>query len=704
MARDTVAPNGRSRGHEFVAAAALTVLVCASTSARAQEQAASEPAALELTAPDPAAPAEPEPVEIVVIGAAPARSAGEARLERDVLQAAPARSGSDLLRRVPGMFVSQHSGEGKAHQMFFRGFDAAHGQDLEVSVGGVPVNEVSNVHGQGYADLHFVIPEVVQRIEARPGALRADQGDFAVAGSLLYDLGYDEPGVTISSGLGSFGARRLLLAYHPEGAPAASFGAVEVYSTDGFGPARATDRTSAIGQLVHELGANLELRAQASTYAGRFESAGVLRQRDIDAGLVDRFDTYDANQGGVSNRTQLATELSHFGDGWRSSFMPYVVLRELRLRSNFTGQLQTGTNDNTQQSNDSTTLGFRASLQKRLELVDADDRLEVGMFTRHDRIRQSQRFTEGELPPSVDAQVLATDVGAYADLGLHPWRRATVHLGLRADGLAYAVDDRLAEATRSAQGSHLGPKLSLDLGIGHGLRALGGYGTGFRSPQARSLSDGEKTPFTSVQSFDAGVLFADESLEASLAGFATLLDNDLVFNEATSRNEVAPPTLRMGGTLSFQARAGERLLSACGASYTRATFRESGGRYAEGDLVPFVPQYVGRCDLSVTEQLGSWRQHAIRLRAGAGMDMMLNRPLPYGELGSDVFLLGARMKLAYGPVELGVEGDNLLDAAWYDGEFVYGSDFPEVPPSALPERHVTAGAPRSFMASLSLRL
>lgn len=694
MAKDTVVQGARSRRRRAVALGTLAGAVFASGSAPAQEPAE----------PDPSASADAEPLEIVVAGDPPVRSASEVRVERDVLEAAPARSGSELLRRVPGMFVTQHSGEGKAHQLFFRGFDAAHGQDLELCVAGVPVNEVSNLHGQGYADLHFVIPEVVQRVEARPGALRADQGDFAVAGSVLYELGYDEPGVTVSAGLGSFGARRWLFAYHPEGAPAATFGAVEIYASDGFGPARASDRVSAMGQVQHSLGSNLELRAQASTYAGRFESAGVLRRRDIDTGLVDRFDTYDADQGGVSNRTQLATELSQFGETWRASFMPYVVARELVLRSNFTGRYQTSTSDLTEQSNTSTTVGFRASLQKRLELLDADDRVEVGMFTRHDRIRQSQRFIAAELPPTVDAHVLATDVGAYADLGLHPWRRTTVHLGLRADGLAYTVDDRLADVTRSAQGSQFGPKLTFDVGLAPGVRALGGYGTGFRSPQARSLADGEKTPFTKVQSVDAGVLFADASLEASLAGFATLLDDDLVFNEATSRNEASPPTLRMGGTLSFQARVGERFLSACGASYTRATFRESGGRYTDGDLVPFVPQYVGRCDLSVSETVGNWRHQAIRLHAGAGMDMLLNRPLPYGELGSDVLLFGALLKLAYGPLELGLEGENLFDAKWYDGEFVYTSDFEEVPRSALPERHVTVGAPRSFMASLSLRL
>ena len=120
--------------------------------------------------------------------------------------------------------------------------------------------------------------------------------------------------------------------------------------------------------------------------------------------------------------------------------------------------------------------------------------------------------------------------------------------------------------------------------------------------------------------------------------------------------------------------------------------------------MPFVPQVVGRCDLSATAGLLSLGRERLTLRAGAGMDMLLNRPLPYGELGSDVFLLGALVKLDYGPLALELTGENLLDASWYDGEFVYASDFTDVPRSALPARHVTTGAPRSFMASLSLRL
>ncbi|HEY8946158.1 MAG TPA: TonB-dependent receptor plug domain-containing protein, partial [Polyangiaceae bacterium] len=134
------------------------------------EPRASAPSAAPVLVPDSTASVPvpgPVPAEVVVRGEEPARSASELRRERRVLALSPHRTASDLLTSVPGVFVTQHSGQGKAHQIFFRGFDAVHGQDIEFWVAGAPVNEVSNVHGQGYADLHFVMPEVVRQIRAR---------------------------------------------------------------------------------------------------------------------------------------------------------------------------------------------------------------------------------------------------------------------------------------------------------------------------------------------------------------------------------------------------------------------------------------------------------------------------------------------------------------------------------------------------------
>ncbi|WP_438004304.1 TonB-dependent receptor [Sorangium sp. So ce321] len=661
---------------------------------------------------DPGAADVGAPLAVVVQGAPAPRSASETVRERAEVRAAPHRTASDVLQLVPGLFAAQHSGEGKAHQIFFRGFDAVHGQDLELWVAGAPVNDVSNVHGQGYADLHFIMPEVIRELRAQPGSYDPRQGDFAVAGTVRFELGYDEPGITVSAGAGSAGARRLFLAYHPEQADEATFAAFEAYATDGFGPARAASRTSLVAQGVYPLAAGVSARVMASAFAARFASAGVLRLDDLEAGKVDRLASYDPDQGGDSSRAQLVVDLRAAGaaPGEGLSLAPFVVLRALRLRSNFTGYLEDPTSgDATQQLNEAVTVGATASYRLRFPLLSERDTFEAGVVARSDWIEQSQRrlaaVDDRPTATLVDGRVRATDIAGYLDASIRPARRLEVRGGLRADGLAYQVLDGAGEgaAARGAQGVHVGGKGTVDAALLPGLHALASVGQGFRSPQARSLGDGERAPFTRVLSAEAGLRYADERVRASAALFHTRLSDDLVFDEATGRNEPVPATARTGVALDAVAHPAPWLVSSVGLTYTRAAFTASGGRYAAGDLLPFVPQVVARADLAVTPRLGALFGRRLEARAGAGVTLLHRRPLPYGEVGHDALLTDVTAHLRYHRVELGLDVYNLLDAAWFDGEFVYPSSFTRgAAPDLLPARHVTVGAPRSVFASLSL--
>jgi hypothetical protein len=662
-----------------------------------------------LPAPD-ALPTAPVPAYTTTVRApAPPRSASETTRERDVLQAAPHRSADELLAVVPGVFITQHSGEGKAYQIFYRGFDAVHGQDVELWAGGAPVNDVSNLHGQGYADLHFIPTEVVRRVVATPGTYDPRQGDFAVAGSMRFDLGYDVPGATVKAGAGTFGARRAFLAYRPPDAAEGTFAAVELYETNGFGPSRAAQRASAMGQVVLPLGGGTDVRVLASAYAGHFASAGVLRLADIESGAVNRFATYDASQGGASSRAQVVAEVSHREDdsGWQLS--TYLVLRSLRLRQNFTGFLTDPNGDSSQQLNDALTLGATGSYDHRLPLFAATDTLRVGFFARTDWIDQSQKrlaqVDNRVTADQVDASVRAHDIAGYVDLALHPLRRLTLRGGVRADGLGYyARDDGAAAAgqARASQGFHVGKKVTADVALAPGLRALASYGEGFRSPQARSLAEGETTPFTSVTSYEVGLRLSRGSLAGSLAAFQTNLSDDLVFDHATGRNERVPATRRRGAAADLLATPRPWLVGAVSATYARAAFTESDAQLRAGDLVPYVPQWVFRADAAARPSLGAWRGVPLSGRLGAGASLMARRPLPYAEWGHDVFLVDAAAALRVGRVELTAEVFNLLDAAWYDGEFVYASRWnPGQAASLVPQRHVTVGAPRTLFFSLS---
>lgn len=658
--------------------------------------------------------------EVTVQGAAPPRSASETVLDQSVLAAAPHGSGSELLQVVPGVAISQHSGEGKAHQIFVRGFDAAHGQDVEIWAGGAPVNEVSNLHGQGYADLHFLIPEVVERISSLPGVYDPRQGDFAVAGSLRFELGYGEPGVTTRMGWGSFGRRRLFMAYHPESASSETFGAFELESSDGFGPARAARHGSAIAQARHELGP-VRARWMASAYAGRFASPGVLRLEDIESGSSSRLQTYDGKQGGYSSRTQLvlqltdgardSTQVQQEADSW--SVSPYLLLRTLRLRSNFTGYLTSTEGDSIQQLNEAFTLGMVAHYRRALAWLSPWDHLEAGVSLRSDAIRQSQhrlsllndRVTDDEQLPGVAAEVRALNSAGYLDAELRPLAALRLRGGLRADALSYMTEDQGGQSqgqTRSALGAQLSKRATVEVRLLPGLHLLASYGEGFRSPQARSLGDGETTPFTRVTSYEAGLrLDRGERVRASLAAFLTELSDDLVFDPATARNELVPSTRRMGAAAQLLSQPLSRLQVSVSLTYARAAFERSGGSYARGDLLPYVPQLVARADVGYTPVLGRVLERELRGHLGAALTGFGRRPLPYGELGHDALLADVRAALRLGPLETSLDVQNLLNAEWYDGEFVYSSRFGDAA-SLVPVRHVTVGPPRTFLWSLAL--
>lgn len=677
----------------------------------------------------PAAPVS-EPATITVLGvrnAPPPRSASEIVQGQRVLTSAPHRTASDLLLTVPGIALTQHSGEGGAHQIFFRGFDAVHGQDLEIWAGGVPVNDVSNIHSQGYADLNFLPAEVVKQIRSAPGSYDPRQGDFAVAGTLWLDLGYGEPGVTARAAIGQFGTRRYFMAYHPKGWSDATFAAFELYSTDGFGPARAAQRASAIGQVEFAIGA-VRARVLASAYATSFDSAGVLRLSDIESGQIDRLGSYDQNQGGDSARSQVAFELSQGDDDSHWSMTPYAVLRSMRLRQDFTGYLVTPTNgsasevaaaekaseqgNSEQQVNDASTFGFTGSYRRTLALFSASDSFEAGVFARHDRIEQAQKklsiATSQVTLDEVDAKINATDVAGYLDLALHPLRRLTFRGGLRMDGLAYVTQDDGGQGQgqrRSAQGAHVGKKATLDLRLTHALHALASYGDGFRSPQARSLQAGEKAPFTTVQSFEVGVRYQTQSMRATGSVFRTTLSDDLAFNQVTARNERTPPTRRTGVSAEMAAQPTSWFTAAASITYTRAEFTNTDGGYNAGDLLPYAPQIVIRSDVAFTPTLGRALNRPITSHFGFGQTSIARRPLPYGEMGHDYTLVDAVASVRLREVELGLSAFNLLNLNWYDGEYTFASNFERgAAPSLVPQRHVTVGAPRTVLATLTLFL
>lgn len=664
-----------------------------------------------------AAPADAhdEP-EATVRGEAPRRSASDVTFDLSAFRLVPRGSAAEMLSLAPGFYLSQHGGEGKAQQLFLRGFDAQHGQDVEFSVGGLPVNEVSNVHGHGYADLNFVIPEVVDRLRVQEGPFDPRQGDFAVAGSARFDLGVGDRGALARASYGMFNTARAVVVVAPRGERRETFLAGELYRTDGYGAQRAASRASALGQYLRALSGGATVRVLATVYSARFDSPGVVREDDYQRGGQDFFGSYDLRQGGFSSRAALLSELVVPTTHGRFTLLGHAGVRSLRIQENFTGFALDPRGDRFEQRYDAVTVGLRATHRTTFALLGHTHAVEFGLVARHDRTTESmgrQRFADDvTYATDIDADVNATDLGMYVDIDMHVLSRIHLRGGLRADALAFQIDDRstmLVDRTmrvprgrRDAQGFQVGPRVTAEVNLGAGFTVIGAYGKGFRSPQALSLGDGESAPFAVVHSGEVGARWRHPRVQVTAAAFATHVDHDLIFDPASGQNVTIPEsaaTTRLGTSLLIRAAPLRGLELIASGTWARATFD------ATDYLVPYVPPWVGRLDAVYVREVGRPFGRALTLSLALGVTALGDRPLPFSERSPAIFLLDAAASARLGPVEFGVAARNLTDARWRDGAFSYVSNFSVgADTSRVPVQHFTAGRPLSVLGTVSLYL
>lgn len=629
------------------------------------------------------------------------------------LRAVPRGGAADLLALAPGFFLSQHGGEGKAHQLFLRGFDAEHGQDVEFMVAGAPVNDVSNGHGQGYADLNFLIPEVVDRLNVIEGPYDPQQGDFAVAASARLDLGVRERGLLVRGQYGSFDAMRAVAVWAPRGASNETFVAAELGRSNGFGPSRASQRAAAIAQYQRSFSTpngSVSVRATLQSYAGSWQSAGLVREPDFLAGTQGFFDTLDPRQGGFSARHGGVTEVRFRHGALEGSVRAWVTRREFRVRENYTGFLLDARGDRYEQRYEATSFGLDADVrQPLLSWLTARG----GAYARHDVTTQSMhrmRFMDDLLyRRDIDADVNATDIALWGELEARPLPWLEIHAGVRADGLAYQIDDRLPRSgsmeprgRRDAQGIHVGPKASVRARMGRGWSAELAYGKGFRSPQATTLGQGENAPFATVHSGEGALRYAGLRGSATVSGFVTHVDRDLVFDPVLGQNLPvvgAEATTRFGASAQARLAPIQGLALLASGTYARATFDRT------GLSVPYVPSLVLRVDGAFEREIARVRNVPVRIAVGVGSSLVGYRALPFSERSDAVFLLDAGASVRVGFVEVGVKVRNVFDARWRDAQFNYPSDWDAGPAgSRVPVRHFTAGRPLSADATLAVIL
>ncbi len=728
-----------------------------------------------VPSPSPAAPrvatepSDDQPQEVTVydprIQARP-HGTSDYQITPGKLAAIPRTNASDVLKLAPGFLLTNEGGSGHAEQVFLRGFDAHEGQDLEFTVDGVPINDAGNYHGNGYADTHFIIPELIHSVRVLEGPYAPQQGNFAVAGSADYQLGLDRRGLTTEFTTGSFNTQRLLLLWGPRDAPSGTFAGAEYYTTDGFGANRQAKRGTALGQYEFPVGLKGTLRINATAYFTEYNSAGIVREDDVANGLVGFYGTEDpAQSGNEASRASLsATYETHFEDVDLSQQF-FAVDRTMRLRENTTGYIE-----DTQQPNEElhgqrgdlidlqfseVTLGGRGLARWHGQVLGQRQEVEVGYYGRLDQTTSQQyRVAAGSnVPYRTDADLDSTlgDVGVYVDGNLRvlPW--LGLRGGVRADMFLFNVLNQCAaigvgtpnaavpdvdiscqsqlgnglyrepfQRSATANGAIM-PRGSIVLGPFQHFEFAGSVGQGVRSVDPSDVAQGQETPFVRVQSEDLGVSYGHSLAEATnlsvkSAFFQTHVGQDLLFDPTAGRSTLSSGSTRTGWSGSARL-LGSFLDLAANATLVKAVFDDTGAcaPYC-GLLVPYVPGVVLRGDAAVFHDL-PWKLAHMPVRATAayGVSYVGPRPLPFGEFSDLTFLSDASLGVGWSVLNVRLAAQNLFNSEYKLSEYNYASYFPHpspgpgfhgsVPePTLAPERSFTAGAPRQIMLSLSITL
>ena len=712
-------------------------------------------------APEPVLPSHPathpaEEDEVQVFGrAAPAsRGASDFTFELGELARVPAKNASELLRAAaPGLLLTNEGGEGHAEQVFLRGFDAREGQDIEFSVGGMPFNESGNLHGNGYADTHFIIPELVQTLRVVEGPFDPRQGNYAVAGSANYELGLTQRGLTARTTAGSFGTQRLLLMWGPKEESTHTFAGGEVASTDGFGQNRSAQRASVMAQYEGRLGQRGSYRIFAQGYASHYHTAGVIRQDYYASGKIGFYDSYDVSQfarqqvpeGGDSSRYSISADLETKTRDTILSQQTFVSNRTMRLVENFTGflldvqeplqSIHAQRGDALDLNVDETMIGAKGAAKLHGKALGHIQEVELGYFARGDWVKGTQQrleantgvpyFTETDL----DSQL--SDIGIYADANLRALSWLSFRGGVRSDLFTFNVINKCAvhsvshpsssnpqtdqscltqqeygryrEPDQRAATSSVAvlPRGSVILGPFQHFTFSGSVGKGARSIDPSYITQDIKTPFASIIAYEGGVVYRntikDVDLVARSIFFETDVDMDLIFDQTVGRNVLGVGTTRRGWVGALR-MTGSFFDEAANLTLVRSSYDDT------HLLVAYVPDVVLRSDTSLCHDLPFTiaKQH-VRGTLSAGVTYVGPRALPYGQRSDDIFTVDSSASIAWTHYELGIMTTNLLGNKYRLGEYNYASDFHSQPqPTLVPERHFTAGAPRGIFATLSV--
>lgn len=671
----------------------------------------------QATAIAAAAPAQLPPVQVegnynAGVGSSDAASQGS--VTSKLIENRPTLRPAEVLEFVPGVIVTQHSGDGKANQYFLRGFNLDHGTDFATFVDGMPVNMPTHAHGQGYSDLNWLIPELVSRIDYKKGPYFADEGDFTSAGAARIGLFGALPQGIASLTLGEHRYARGLLAKSLALGSGQLLYAVEAAHNDG--PWDNPEKFHRLNGVLRYSLADGDSRSSltAMAYSASWNSTDQIPQRAVDSGMVSRFGAIDPSDGGSTARYSLSYQHKRSFDDGTLEFNAYAIGSRLDLYSNFTFNLDHPSPlnaDQFEQAEQRKVFGLGASRSFNASRGSVDSTNTLGLQLRHDRLDPVGLYSalgRERVATTQEARVRETSVGVYGENSTQwaPWFRSVA--GLRYDRYRFNLESSIAANSGSQSAGITSPKLALIFGPWSKTEAFASYGYGFHSNDARGVfasvaPDGVTPTLASpalVRTRGAELGLRTEvlpGLQSSLALWQLKLDSEIVFVGDAGSTEASGASQRHGIEWNNHYIAAPGLLLDADIAVSRARFAEDQGDVPNtGRSIPGSVDTVVSLGATLTE-IGPWfGQFQLRYFGP--------RPLIEDNSQSSKATTLAYLRVGYKidrDLRLALDVFNLFDRKASDIDYYYASRLPGEPPQGVNDIHFHPVEPRSLRLTLT---
>lgn len=611
------------------------------------------------------------------------------------LQTTPVNSSQEILRKAPGLFIGQHAGGGKAEQIFLRGFDIDHGTDIAISVDGIPVNMVSHAHGQGYADLHFVIPETVEKIDFGKGTYYANKGDFATAGYVAFQTKDKIEKSSIGLEIGQFNTLRTVGLFNllDNQKKQSAYIATEYIVTDGpFNSPQNFNRINILGKYSTILVDNSKFSISASRFSSKWDASGQIPQRLIDNGTITRFGSVDDTEGGITSRTNFNVSLSKPID--ENTFLKanaFYSNYQFELYSNFTFFLEDPVNgDQIKQKENRNIYGMNAELNKKMKLNDVDVLLQFGGGFRADATKDT------ELSHTLNRRTVLENLklGDIDESNLFSYLNSEFNFGklminpaIRMDYFKFNYQDKLIPTykTQSQTKIKFSPKLNFIYSENNNLQFFIKSGMGFHSNDARVVvqNSGKQILPTAIGT-DVGTIWKPfPKLIVNSSMWYLFLEQEFIYVGDAGIIEPSGKSKRMGVELGLRYQLNDWLYFDGDANYTYArSIDEPQGQ----DYIPLAPDLTTTAGLSFQKVNG--------FSGGIRSRYLKSRPAneDYSIVAKGYFISDANVNYQYKNVNFGIAVENIFDTEWNETQFATESRLLNEPKS-VEEIHLTPGTP-----------